>query len=1273
MKFLINIFFFFVVIFSSSVYAAPAYSCDGESLLNINAATTDQNDTYSENSNTNAARYFTFTPAVGGEMTVSYGQNAALTEEKQTLEIGTTCGGNEIYKDVSGKPSDTYTYYVSAGTTYYVKITEKNGSNVLRFTADFQFKAIKVGFEAVLYSLAEDIYSSDGATQPLELTIKLTHATTFPITVTYNSLEASPVSAILGVDFKAVSTSVTFAAGETVKKAYVDIIHDVAVELEENFLVNLSNIVTDAAYNGVVGFGDYNPTEIKILEQNAVRACFADDFSTALDADWRLLYSSGGFVPEIVNGRLRMTTATGNLATAVTKDWEFAASENLITIVFDHFAYEGNGADGFTLVLYDSSIGASPQPGAFGGSLGYAQRTGVPGFEGGWLGLGLDEFGNYANPTEGRDGGIGFTKNAVSIRGKGSGQTGYTYLAGTTSLSPVLWKSDSNYSGGRFKFTVDSRDTAHVYITLERDSDRDNTYESVIVNKFDAIGIQGVSPDYIRLAVTASTGGSNAIHELDDLVVSGVCRPYGLTLPTSSTGFVDAVDSTYTDATYTDSNGPDITTKVTNKGSYNFDAVYLGSDNTGVEVYSPTGTFDSLPLTVEITVADSACENEKELTAEDGSPFGWAEIEVGQSSATTVSPVTFPSFAMPDARLKLKALDWNSLFDSYGVSTSCSVSSTHGSLCGVPSCLGSATQVNQAFPATDSNGTAIQINQDILTECYGLASDGSGSIGTNSSCNGTNYNGSCGGINTTKTILPDKYSNKVGCLACIMDKLSQSTCSEDHFAIRPNQFAISSSGTDYPDLLHAGEDYNTTVVATNYATSTPTQDYNQSSSNLSTNGTIKWNKIPAVDSTLNGAATLGDFNITNGTSTYNGLVGEVATFTYSDVGLITLHIQDGNWSAIDSEDTVGDCSENGRYICGDKNVTFIPDHFTFVDLNVTNNNGNPGTFTYISNLNPADTSTFSMAVRIDTRVEARNKLNAVTQNFKNGANFYENPVSINISFNDSIHTDVNATNILASLLGFGLDNGDVNGTRTFIWNDDSNLSKVLRFNFSRDVNETINPFVVNGSDLNVTITSIYNGAAGTETISDDNSGISAATGSPTVVYGRTHASRQRYEVPVGGPATGTANIYYESYCFGTDKYAVDCNKSRLIPFSPNLQRTDDTRWFINTAHINADGNPGTVVEKDLLPHHVNAAAVITTTNPNTVVLTYDENQGYPYKTTMENNASGWLIYNEDDPTATRNQFSVEFEKAGTGWSGEHETNTTTKDTGNATVNRRSMW
>ena len=154
-----------------------------------------------------------------------------------------------------------------------------------------------------------------------------------------------------------------------------------------------------------------------------------------------------------VPGYLRLTNNTTNQAGYATLNSSFASPAGF-SISFEFFSFNAavgstssatTGADGISVFLLDAN-GTDPRIpgqftiGAFGGSLGYAQKTAasgavttdVPGVSKGYLGIGLDEFGNYSNPTEGRIGGSssGSVPQAVALRGPGTGITGYNYLTG---------------------------------------------------------------------------------------------------------------------------------------------------------------------------------------------------------------------------------------------------------------------------------------------------------------------------------------------------------------------------------------------------------------------------------------------------------------------------------------------------------------------------------------------------------------------------------------------------------------------------------------------------------------------------------------------------------------------------------------------------------------------------------------------------------------------------------------------------------------------------
>lgn len=265
---------------------------------------------------------------------------------------------------------------------------------------------------------------------------------------------------------------------------------------------------------------------LDFVEVRAVApTCFSDDFNSLLlnGADWATNSVSGTFgQPRIVNGRLRLSDATGNVSTAASLIRQIPGSDNRVVVEFDYFAYGGSGADGVAVTLSDGSV--TPVAGGFGGSLGYAQRSGINGFAGGWLGVGLDEYGNFSNPTEGRVRGTGFRRDAVALRGSGNGLSGYPYLAGTTSLSPGVDVSGSTPGPGhRYRIVVDNRlgVVPGAMVSVERRTNPSGGFVT-LVSPFNIFAVnpgQAPVPANFRLSLTASTGGSTNIHELDNLQV----------------------------------------------------------------------------------------------------------------------------------------------------------------------------------------------------------------------------------------------------------------------------------------------------------------------------------------------------------------------------------------------------------------------------------------------------------------------------------------------------------------------------------------------------------------------------------------------------------------------------------------------------------------------------------------------------------------------------------------------------------------------------------
>lgn len=234
-------------------------------------------------------------------------------------------------------------------------------------------------------------------------------------------------------------------------------------------------------------------------------------------------------------GWLRLATTTGNQSNAAYFDSALPSAGNTITVKFSVAMWNdqgiATGGDGLTFFMRDASQPFSV--GAFGGSIGYAQKTGIDGVAGGYFGVALDVYGNYSSATEGRSGGVGAVPNAVVLRGPGDGQTGYNYLAGTggynyTTTGSATTKDAGDPSIAALPYSL-SNPTAtsrpdqttgyrNVELTLSSTSQltvkmqfgEDSTWRTLFTADMSSF----TRPDMMSFGFSSGTGDANQVYEI---------------------------------------------------------------------------------------------------------------------------------------------------------------------------------------------------------------------------------------------------------------------------------------------------------------------------------------------------------------------------------------------------------------------------------------------------------------------------------------------------------------------------------------------------------------------------------------------------------------------------------------------------------------------------------------------------------------------------------------------------------------------------------------
>ncbi len=556
------------------------------------------------------------------------------------------------------------------------------------------------------------------------------------------------------------------------------------------------------------------------------------------------------------------------------------------------------------------------------------------------------------------------------------------------------------------------------------------------------------------------------------------------------------------------------------------------------------------------------------------------------------------------------------------------------------------------------------------------------------------------------------------CMECIFGLDTRVVCSRDNFSIRPEALSLhlkdsnSSSGTiNIPvdgsiQNVAAGYNYDLEVNATSYTNDLPSPGYY---TGLDIN--YKWN--PSTGIITSGCNDTNDknesINFTNGSA--------AKTIHIDQVGEYKLTLLDQSWTKVDS-DPAFMTHQSGPYFhpgvdctLGSSNVVlqgtsglngceissyhynpnltkqyydYLLDirpykfDLTTINASVGEGNDNPSIkdFVYMANIDRNVSGSYpdiNMSYHIYGDIVAKGQNNTTLTNFVN--NCYAKDLQINfprtayadttLTFKNSFEAvDANETALVAPTFKV-VNNSDYNVDVAKV-SFDSNLSghaKVrVRYNFSRDINDSKNPQLITFQTFSVDCKN----TSECQAIADSSSthtplSSKGINNSIKFYYARAHAPKM-----VTNGQDGNASIFYEVYCYGSG-----CNQA-LLQDGTASQNSDDPRWWINTQHTQNFGTISSVVQKRS-PAHVSVTAMPTGNHPDQASLHYDGTQGYPYRAIMNIIPDKWLIYNKYNASADHNEFEAQFNADTSDWIGSGETDVSTETIKRGYKDRKLTW
>jgi uncharacterized repeat protein (TIGR01451 family) len=217
------------------------------------------------------------------------------------------------------------------------------------------------------------------------------------------------------------------------------------------------------------------------------------------------------------SGWLRLTNLSNSaLGTALYTGGSFSGSTT-INISFSYVSWGGTGADGISVFLYDATQNMAGA--AAGGGLGFCKGAGA------YLGIALDEWGNFSNSGDRctGGGGPGRVPETLSIRGPTTSSNPFitnTLVPGSIDNPGVATRPGLNQV---VMSLVPRVGTVGYTISVSFRNGATAPLTPLLTN----VNFPYAAPAALSVGITGSTGGSTNIHEIQNLLIttSGVAQP----------------------------------------------------------------------------------------------------------------------------------------------------------------------------------------------------------------------------------------------------------------------------------------------------------------------------------------------------------------------------------------------------------------------------------------------------------------------------------------------------------------------------------------------------------------------------------------------------------------------------------------------------------------------------------------------------------------------------------------------------------------------------